>query len=141
LAEELEFTEEDIRDIINLLVDGLNDNIDEVMDRFGEKIRQNSLALILTDMQTVYGFLIDHGRFRVIEGEDAKNVEATAKVFMTKDFFVEYINADDWVTKAIEGFNTYKVILEAMDGKPYVHGKNILEILKFAQELTEKVEE
>jgi len=122
---------EDIRDLMTGLVEGANEHVQEAVDNFGEEMFRNSLALVLTDETNQYGFVVRAKRFRLIEGEEIENLEATAIVKTTKDFFIEFLGSEDWVLKAIEGYNTYKVTIQANDGKNYVHYKNLMALLNW----------
>ena len=130
-----EVTESEVRELIRLLVRGANDNMDSFIKSFGSDVLKNSLALILTDMEKEYGFLVRAGRFSVIEGSEAEN--ATAVIRTTKDFFIEFLESDNWVGKAIEGYNTYKAVVSSSDGRDYIHYKNLMEIIKWVQGLVE----
>ena len=48
---------------------------------------------------------------------------------------MEFLSSDDWTLKAIEGFNTFKVTVQASDGKSYVHYKNLMSLLNWLYSL------
>ncbi len=133
-----DITDDEVRELIALLVAGANEHMSEARQRFSDDFFRNSLALILTDTDTRFGFLIKNMRVRMIEDEEASSINATAIVETTKDFLIEFLNSKDWNLKAIEGFNTYKVNVESSDGRDYVHYKNLLEFIKWINTLLEE---
>jgi len=130
-----EITEQDVRELIEAIVAGANDNVDKAVEALGEGIFRNSLALVLTDTMNMFGFVVRAKRFKLIEGEEIKDLNTTATIETTKDFFIEFLNSDDWVTKAVEGFNTYKVNVSSQDGRDYVHYRNLTSILRWLYDL------
>jgi hypothetical protein len=131
-------TDKDIKEIIEVIVEFANDNMDLIRKEFPPEFLKNSLALVIVDMDRKYGFFVRNGRFRVIEGEEVDKLEATAVVETTKDFIIEFINADDWVSAAVYGYNTYKVFVKSSDGRDFVHYKNLMWILRW---LSDKIRE
>jgi len=130
-----EVTDQDIKELIELIVAGANDHIDDAIAKFGEDVFRNSLALILTDTATRFGFAVRAKRFRVVEGEEVATLNVTAVIETSKDFMVEFLDSNDWVSKAIEGYNTYKVYIRSADGRDYIHYRNLMSILKWLYEL------
>jgi len=130
-----EVSSEDVKELLEGLVEGANEHVQEAVDTFGEDMFRNTLALILTDEANQYGFVVRAKRFRMVEGEELANLQATAIIRTTKDFFVEFLSSDDWNLKAIEGFNTFKVTVQASDGKNYVHYKNLMSLLNWLYSL------
>jgi len=70
-------------------------------------------------------------KVHVIEQEG--NTTATIKT--DKEFFIEFLNSDDWITKAILGFNTYRVNVSSIDGRDYIHYRNLMSILRWLYDL------
>jgi hypothetical protein len=89
------------------------------------------------DTEKKFGFVVKGRRFKVIEDEEVEDVGATAIVETYKDFFIEFLESDDWVMKAVEGYNTYKVNVRSSDGRDYVHYRNLMAILKWLYGLVE----
>jgi len=74
-------------------------------------------------------------RFRLIEGDELKDLDTTATIKTDKEFFIEFLNSDDWITKAILGFNTYRVNVSSIDGRDYIHYRNLMSILRWLYDL------
>jgi len=134
----LTVTDKDIKEIIEAVVEFANDNVDEMLKEFPPDFFKNSLALVIVDTDKKYGFFIKNARFRMIEGDDVDKLDATATIETTKDFIIEFINADDWVSKAIVGYNTYKVFVRSNDGRDFVHYKNLMWILRWLSDKIRK---
>jgi len=130
-----EITEQDVKALIEAIVAGANEHIAEAVEALGEEVFRNSLALILVDTATQYGFVVRAKRFRVIEEEELKDLNPTATIETTKDFFVEFLNSEDWNLKAIEGYNTYQVNVISSDGRDYIHYRNLMGILRWLYDL------
>jgi len=137
---------EEIKDIIAELVAFGNDNLNKVREEFGEEILKHSLALIINDVGDKFGFMVRNGRFRMIEGDEVDTIVPTAVVSMPSSFFNDLITSiimgdeGEWEIKVWEGYQTYKIQITSVDGVPYIHYKNLMNIVKWLYKELREVE-
>ena len=137
---------EDIKEIISELVAFGNDNLNKVRKDLGDEILKNTLALIISDVGEKFGFVVKGGRFRMVEGDEVEGITPTATVVMPSDFFSELITTiingveGEWEVKVWEGYQTYKIRVTSNDGIPYIHYRNLMNIVKWLYNELNKVE-
>lgn len=132
-------TDSDVHEVVKLLVEVANRYLDKAKQQFGDEFLSRKLALIISDTQSKFGFFIEGGKFRLIEGDEVNKLKANAVVETTKDFFIKFLNSDDWMETAVWGYNTYQVnVISSDDTLEYVHYRNLMQVIAWLHAMITK---
>ena len=134
-----QITDSDVREVVKLLVEVANRYFNKAKQHFGDELLSRKLALIISDTHNKFGFFIEGGKFKFIEGEDVNKLRANAIVETTKDFFIKFLNSSNWTETAVWGYNTYQVNVISSDNTlEYVHYRNLMQIIAWLHAMITK---